>query len=164
MERTSPGRQGSFHVVGRDVDFVGTDKHSDLAHTAKKMNRECSHFATSYPSVDVSTCGRTGRKINLLDLAVYSRNRAMRTIYSSKEGSEDTCFKPCAGFERKELAAWWIVRDRGNQGTAHTEPWDDQLEKDLSNVRPVTEREWGVWGLATDWHITLKRDTTFTNP
>eukprot|EP00903_Cladosiphon_okamuranus_P008679 g8318.t1 len=55
----------------------------------------------------------------------------MRTIFSSKDGSEDSCFKPCAGFEGRELNEWWIVRDRGSTRRVHKEPWDHKLEKNL---------------------------------
>lgn len=124
----------SFHVVGRDVDFIGTDKNSDLGHVAKKMNRECRTVAEKYPHVSFSTCGKTRKNINVLDLTVYSRNRAMRTIYSSKEGAESSCFLPCAGFEDVPLSSWWIVRDVDSQGVVHEEPWTDDDEKALSNV------------------------------
>lgn len=125
----------SFHVVGRDVDFEGTHPHSDLAHVAKKINWDCLELTKEYPLVGFSECGRTGKKVNLFDLKVYSNNRAMRTVFSSKEGSEDSCFKPCAGFEGRELNEWWIVRDRGSTLRVHREPWDDKLEEKLSNVR-----------------------------
>eukprot|EP00903_Cladosiphon_okamuranus_P006479 g6338.t1 len=128
------GHKVSFHVEGRDVDFEGTHPHSDLAHVAKKLNWDCLELTREYPLVDFSECGRTGKKVNLFDLKVCSKNRAMRTIFSSKDGSEDSCFKPCAGFEGRELNEWWIVRDRGSTRRVHTEPWDHKLEK-LSNVR-----------------------------
>lgn len=67
---------------------------------------------------------------------MYSNNRAIRSIYSSKEGSEDSCFKPCAGFEGRELGEWWIVRDVGSTTKVHTEPWDNKMEEELWKVRP----------------------------
>jgi len=132
--RKHPGIKLSFHVVGRDVDFEGTHGDSDLAHLAKKMNSDCSHIAASYPNVKFSTCGRTKRTTNLFDLHVYSHNRAMRCIYSSKENDWNSYFKPCAGFEGKALGDWWIVRDRGSTRAVHEEPWNQQLEIDLANV------------------------------
>lgn len=57
----------------------------------------------------------------------------MRCIYSSKTGSEDSCFIPCAGYEERELGEWWIVRDVGSTRRVHTEPWDIKLERDLAN-------------------------------
>lgn len=90
------------------------------------MNRDCIKLTRKYPIVAFAECGRTGKKQNLLDLKVYSSNRAMRTIYSSKTGSEDSCFTPCAGFEGRELEEWWLV---------HTEKWDYKLEQQLANTR-----------------------------
>lgn len=84
VERKPSRAKISFHVVGLDVDFEGTKNDSHLAHVAKKMNRDCIELTQRYPLVDFSECGRTGRKQNLFDLAVYSSNRAMRTIFSSK--------------------------------------------------------------------------------
>lgn len=52
----------SFDVVGRDVDFVGTDKNSDLAHVAKKMNREC---RTSRRSISTCIFPRAGRPVRI---------------------------------------------------------------------------------------------------
>eukprot|EP00903_Cladosiphon_okamuranus_P008985 g8595.t1 len=129
------GQKVSFHVVGRDVDFEGTTSDSDLARLAKKMNRDCIKLTRKYPLVAFSECGRTGRKQNLFDLKVYSSNRAMRTIYSSKTGSEDSCFTPCAGFEDWGLEEWWIVRDVGSTRPVHTEKWDYKLEQQLANTR-----------------------------
>ena len=131
------GGKVSFHVVGRDVDFEGTDGISDLARVAKKMNRDCVKLTKEYPLVGFSECGRTGKKQNLFDLRVYTRNRAMRCIYSSKTGSEDSCFMPCAGFEERELGEWWVVRDAGSTRRVHTEPWNITLERDLSNKKGV---------------------------
>lgn len=129
------GQKMSFHVVGRDVDFEGTDIDSDLARVAKKMNRDCIELTKKYPFVGFSECGRTGKKQNLFDLIVYSNNRAMRCIYSSKTGSEDSCFAPCAGFEGRELGEWWIVRDVGSTRRVHTESWTIKLEQELANKR-----------------------------
>eukprot|EP00752_Nemacystus_decipiens_P017978 g16111.t1 len=129
------GQKISFHVVGRDVDFEGTHGDSSLAHVAKKMNRDCIELTREHPQVEFSMCGRTRKKQNLFDLVVYSKNRAMRTIYSSKEGSEDSCFMPCAGFEGRELGEWWIVRDIGGTRPVHTEPWDVAVDgPNLANV------------------------------
>lgn len=125
----------SFHVVGQDVDFEGTDKKSDLCHVAKKVNRDCLWMKTKYPNVGFVESGRTGRKENLLDLAVYSKNRAMRCIFSSKERWEDSWLKPCAGFEGRGLDEWWIVRDKGSTREVHIEPWDDIDEQALADTR-----------------------------
>ena len=127
------GDKVSFHVVGRDVDFEGTHGDSDLARVAKKMNRDCIELTKEHPRVGFSECGRTGRKQNLFDLKVYANNRAMRCIYSSKTGSEDSCFTPCAGFEGRELGEWYIVREVGSTRRVHSEPWTIKLERDLAN-------------------------------
>lgn len=73
----------SFHVIGRDVDFEGTSRESSLCHTAK-INRDLKYIATKYPDVEFSLCNFTDTRDNILDLGVYSNNRATRTIYSSK--------------------------------------------------------------------------------
>lgn len=130
------GDKVSFHVVGRDVDFEGTHADSDMARVTKKMNWDCLQLTNEYPLVGFSECGRAGKKVNLFDLAVYSRNRAMRCIYSSKEGSVDSWFTPCAGFEGRGLGEWWIVRDKGSTMRVHTEPWDTKDEEKLLNVLP----------------------------
>lgn len=130
------GQKISFHVVGLDVDFEGTKNDSHLAHVAKKINRDCIELTQRYPLVGFSEWGRTGRKQNLFDLAVYSSNRARRTIFSSKTGSENSCFMPCPGFEGRELNDWWIVRDTaGSERHFHTEPWTPKLGQDLAHTR-----------------------------
>lgn len=131
------GQKISFHVVGRDVDFEGTHGESDLARVAKKMNKDCIELTKEYPHVEFFKCGRTGKKQNLFDLVVYSKNRAMRCIYSSKEGSTDSCFMPCAGFEGRELGEWCIVRDVGSTRRVHIEQWDVAVDgPKFANVAP----------------------------
>ena len=126
----------SFHVIGRDVDFVGCGKDSHLARVAKKMNHSVRSFITEkYPDVEFSRCGKTGKPINVFDLSVYSENRAMRTVYSSKEGSFDSRFVPCEGFEHDDLSSFWIVRDIDDVSRrVHCEPWTREDEEALKNT------------------------------
>lgn len=62
------GPKISFHVVGRDVDFEGTQAQSDLARVAYKMNRDCIELTKEYPFVSFSECRRARKKQNLFDL------------------------------------------------------------------------------------------------
>lgn len=134
-DHTKQKHKISFHAVGTDVDFIGTHKDSDLGRLAKKVNRYAqAKIVEKYPQIEFSNCGRTRTNTNILDLSVYSKNRAMRSIGSSKETSTDSRFTPCKGFEDMELSSWWIVRSDESRAV-HREPWTPEDEEKMVNTK-----------------------------
>lgn len=86
----STNKKLSIHWVYLDYTFENCDIQKQFWHYMETIQ------ATSYPQLDIFAEHGSNHVIkSVIDLGVYTRNRAMRTIYSTKEGQQ----RPLIPFE-----------------------------------------------------------------
>lgn len=99
----------SFHVRGGTRLYKGVVTHGPLLHFAEKINEISEGIFNDYPDI-LYDLAPGPRKISILDMRVYTKNRPMGLIGSAKNPGEEG-FKPCDISKGRPIEDFLICND-----------------------------------------------------